>query len=93
MPETAKTERLEARVPVTLKRVIQRAAELQGRSLTDFIIGSLEKTAREVVRDHEVLKLGAEESIRVAKALLNPPAPNAALKRAAERHRKMVRMA
>jgi hypothetical protein len=60
MSAAAKTERLEARVPIFLKRIIQRAADLQGRSITDFVIAALDKSARETVRDHEVMKLNAE---------------------------------
>lgn len=75
-----------------LKRIIQRAADLQGRSITDFVITSLEQSASEAVRDHELMRLGADDSVRVAKALLNPPAPNAALKKAMTRHKKNVTM-
>ena len=86
------TERLEARVPVALKRIIQRAADLQGRSITDFVIASLDKSARETVREHEVMKLSAEDSLLFAKALILPPKPNSALKRAFAAHAKKVEM-
>lgn len=92
MPATAKTERLEARVPVSLKRVIQHAANLKGLTLTDFVIASLDRTARETVREHETMTLNAEDSLRVAKLLINPPKPNAGLKRAFKRHAEMVAM-
>jgi uncharacterized protein (DUF1778 family) len=92
MPATAKTERLEARVPVFLKRIIQRAADLQGRSITDFVIAALDKSARETVRDHEVMRLNAEDSMIFAKALIEPPKPNAALRRAFAAHSKKVTM-
>ena len=92
MPATAKTERLEARVPVFLKRIIQRAADLQGRSITDFVIAALDKSARETVREHEVMRLNAEDSMIFAKALIEPPKPNAALKRAFAAHSKRVTM-
>jgi uncharacterized protein (DUF1778 family) len=92
MSVTAKTERLEARVPVFLKRIIQRAADLQGRSITDFVIAALDKSARETVRDHEVMRLNAEDSMIFAKALIDPPKPNAALKRAFAAHSKRVVM-
>lgn len=85
-----KTERLEARVPVALKKVIQHAANLQGRTLTDFVIASLDKAARETVREHEVIALSAADSLRVAKLLIHPPKPNAALTKAAARHRESV---
>ena len=92
MQATAKTERLEARVPIFLKRIIQRAADLQGRTITDFVIASLDRSARETVREHEVMKLNVEDSLRLAKALINPPAPNAALRRAMALHKKTVTM-
>ncbi len=92
MPATAKTERLEARVPVVLKRIVQHAADLQGRSLTDFVIAALDRSARETVRDHEVMRLNSEDSMIFAKALIDPPKPNAALKRAFAAHAKRARM-
>jgi uncharacterized protein (DUF1778 family) len=92
MQATAKTERLEARVPVFLKRIIQRAADLQGRTITDFVISSLDKSARETVREHEVMKLSAEDSRIFAQALIDPPKPNTALRRAFTAHSKMVTM-
>jgi uncharacterized protein (DUF1778 family) len=92
MQAIAKTERLEARVPVFLKRLIQRAADLQGRSITDFVISTLDKSARETVREHEVMKLNAEDSRLFAQALIDPPKPNAALRRAFAAHSKMVSM-
>jgi uncharacterized protein (DUF1778 family) len=92
MPTTAKTERLEARVPVFLKRMVQRAADLQGRSITDFVVSTLDKSARETVREHEVMKLNARDSLKLAKALIDPPAPSAALRKAMALHRKMVTM-
>ena len=92
MSAAAKTERLEARVPIFLKRIIQRAADLQGRSITDFVIAALDKSARETVRDHEVMKLNAEDSMIFAKALIDPPKPNAALRRAFATHSKRVTM-
>jgi len=92
MITAVKTERLEARVPVTLKRMIQRAADLQGRSLTDFVIACLGQSAHQTVRDYETMRLTAEESLRVSKLLIHPPAPNAALKKAFSLHRKTVTM-
>jgi uncharacterized protein (DUF1778 family) len=92
MQTIVKTERLEARVPVFLKRIIQRAADLQGRSITDFVISTLDKSARETVREHEVMKLNAEDSRMFALALIDPPKPNAALRRAFAAHSKTVSM-
>src|SRR5512146_2196833 len=84
------TERLEARVSHEQKRFLQRAAAIQGVTLTDFLIGSAQSVARKTIAEHEVIKLTTEESRRFFKALMHPPAPTRALLRAAERYRKMV---
>jgi len=92
MPSASNTERLEARVPVFLKRLVQRAADLQGRSLTDFVIATLDKSARETVREHQVMRLNAKDSRAFAEALIHPPKPTAALKRAFAAHSRAVTM-
>lgn len=86
------TERLEARVPTPIKELIGRAASLEGVSLTDFVIAALQKTAAEVVREHEVLSLTAKDSEAFAQTMLAPPKPNSKLTQAFARHRKSVTM-
>ncbi|PWU18245.1 MAG: DUF1778 domain-containing protein [Verrucomicrobia bacterium] len=80
------TERLEARVPSHLKRLFQRAANLQGVTLSDFLINNLRRVALETVHEHERLRLSQRDSIAFASVLLNPPAPNRRLKEAARRY-------
>ncbi len=85
--ETARTERLEARLPASLKRTFQRAAALQGRTLTDFVLSAAADAASRVIRDHEVLELSEGDQLTFAQALLDPPAPVPRLVEAAERYR------
>ena len=87
----ARTERLEARLSGAMKREIERAAMLAGQSITDFVLVSAARAARETILEHQVMKLAAEDSRLFVEALLNPPAPNARLKAAFARHRKMVK--
>lgn len=82
-----KAERLEARLSREQKRLIQHAADLEGRSLTDFILGASQEAANKVIREHAVISLTAQESEHFIEVLMNPPAPNASLKKAAKRHR------
>lgn len=85
-----KKERLEARTSSRIKRLIQRAAEIEGRTVTDFMQDSLKKAAENVIRKHEeetVIRLSRANSETFVKALLNPPAPNKSLKRAARRYK------
>ncbi len=82
--------RLEARISTDLHALLKRAAALQGRTMTDFVVTAVESAARRAVEDAEILRLSAEDQARFAKALIAPRAPVAALKRAAKRHRDMT---
>jgi uncharacterized protein (DUF1778 family) len=84
------TERLEARIPAPIKEMIAHAASLEGVTLTDFVIASLQKSAAEVVREHEVLKLSLKDSVAFAKTMLAPPVPSPKLTQTHARHRQSV---
>jgi uncharacterized protein (DUF1778 family) len=86
----AATARLEARISKTQKSLIERAAELRGQSVTDFVRDSLQQAAMRTVEEHNVIKLTLDQQQRFVESLLNPPAPNAALKAAAARHKQMT---
>ena len=90
MPHAQATARLEARLPVEIHTMLKRAAELQGRTLTDFVVAAASEAARKTLEDMEIIRLSAEDQIRVAQAILNPPDPAPALIRAFERHRRLV---
>ncbi len=81
------TERLEARVPAPIKALIGRAASLEGQTLTDYVISTLQRCASDSVREHEILHLTARDSEAFAKAMMAPPKPNQKLRRAFARHR------
>jgi uncharacterized protein (DUF1778 family) len=83
-------ERLEARVTLEQKELLQRAAALEGTSVTDFVIRIACQAAARSIRDHAVLGLTARESREFVAALLDAPAPNAALRSAAERYRQVM---
>ncbi len=86
-----KPERLEARITKELKIRLQYAADLQGSSLSEFLLRSAEKMANEVISDHKIIKLTTEDSIAFANALLNPPEPNSKLRSAFKNFKKEVR--
>ena len=77
-------ERLEARVSADQKDLFQRAAELQGRTLTDFVIASVHEAAVRALEDMQTVKLTADESRAFAEAMLNPLEPGRRLKAAAQ---------
>jgi len=80
------TARLEARVPLALKEIFQQAAQLEGVTLTDFIIMSVHQAAKQTIERHQTLALTREQSDVFLNALANPPIPNAALEAAFKRH-------
>ena len=82
----ARVERLEARITNRQKQILQRAADLEGRSLTDFVISAAQAVAKRVIQEHEILALTARDSEMFVRALLNPPAPSDKLRRAARRY-------
>ena len=87
---TEQIARLEARLPASVYALLKRAAELQGRSLSDFVVNAARAAAQRAIEDEGLIRLSAEDQSRFAQALINPPAPNAALKRAMRSHVKNV---
>ncbi|HSK43640.1 MAG TPA: DUF1778 domain-containing protein [Candidatus Binatia bacterium] len=86
--QSKKEERLEARIPKAQKRILEHAASLRGTSLTDFVIASAQKEATQTIRDFEMLALCDEAREVFVNALINPPAPNENLRKAADRYKK-----
>lgn len=85
-----RSERLEARVSRELKSLLQEAAELEGNSLSDFITQTAREKANQIIREHKILKLSAEESREFIKAILNPPKPNRELRKTFLEYKKAV---
>ncbi len=86
----ARGERLEARISRDQKALFQRAAELRGRTLSDFVISSVNDAALRVIEETQMIRLGEEDSRAFVEALLNPREPNAQLKKAAQRYLKVT---
>jgi uncharacterized protein (DUF1778 family) len=84
-----RSERLEVRTTSDQKRLIERAAELRGTSVTDFVVSNLQAAAAETIREFESLSLRDEAREIFVNALLNPAEPNEALKAAVARHKQM----
>jgi uncharacterized protein (DUF1778 family) len=83
---TAPTEqvaRIEARISPELKAMFQTAADIENITLSEFLTKSARQAAQDIISNHNVLKLNAEDSRVFADAILNPKEPNEALKQAA----------
>ena len=69
--------------------MLKRAAEIQGRTLTDFVVAAASEAARQTIETTDIIRLSVEDQQRFAESLLNPPEPNEALRRAFEKHREL----
>ena len=86
----AKTERLEARVSGEQKKLFKKAADLQGATLTDFIISSLQMVANKIIQEHAIMDLTGKDREIFMNALLNPKIPAGRLKKAIDEYKKAV---
>lgn len=84
------TARLEARVSPEVHAMLKRAAELQGRTLTDFVVSAAQDAARQAIEQAEVIRLSVADQACFAEALLAPPRPTPALERAFARRRQLL---
>jgi uncharacterized protein (DUF1778 family) len=90
MPQKAtRTARIEARIAPSALRMVRRAAQIQGRSVSDFVVAAAQEAARKTIEGTEIIRLSAEDSRRFAELLLNPPPLGPAMKRARAAHRRL----
>jgi uncharacterized protein (DUF1778 family) len=89
--EPNRTARLEARITPDALAVVRRAAELQGRSVSDFVVAAAQDAANRTIEEAQIVRLSVEDQRAFADAIINPPPPSPALIRAAEAHRTLIR--
>ncbi len=68
--------------------MIERAACVQGRTVTDFVVSTLQEAAKQAIADHTLWELTQEQQSLFIAALADPPAPNLKLQEAYQRFRK-----
>ncbi len=88
--ETKRTARIEARIAPEALAVVRRAAEIQGRSVSDFVVAAAQEAAQKAVAETEVIRLSREAQERFVSLLLNPPPPSGVLLRSTKRHRELI---
>jgi uncharacterized protein (DUF1778 family) len=84
-----RTERIEARTTADTLMVVRRAAAIQGRSISEFVVSAAEEAARRTIEDAQIIRLSATEQVRFVEALLNPSPTAPAMLRALEHHRRL----
>ena len=86
---TPQTARLEARLPAHVHAMLKRAAEIQGRTLTDFVVNASSEAARQTIESNDIISLSLNDQRLFAESIINPHEPNAALTRAFAKHREL----
>jgi uncharacterized protein (DUF1778 family) len=78
------------RVDAQTKALVERAAHLDHRNVTDFCMSALSEAARQTIARHQTLSLTPADLHAFFEALMHPPAPNARLKRAFRSERRQI---
>ena len=90
-PEPAnRVERLGFRLDEETKDLIERAAHLSRRKVSDFCVTALTDTARRTIAEHETLMLSDRDRKAFFDALVKPPEPSERLVRALAEHKRRV---
>src|SRR6202166_4449926 len=85
---TAKAYLFDARLNEEQKVLIQKAADLEGRTMTDFVLHSAESAAERTIEARAMLILSARETEMFVDAILHPAEPGPVLRAAARHYKK-----
>ena len=88
--ESTRTARVEARIAPDALAVVRRAAELQGRSISDFLVAAALKDAHQTIEDAQIIRLSVDDQQRFAELLLNPPPLAPAMQRALTARQRLI---
>lgn len=87
----SKGYRFDARLNEAQRVLIQRAADLEGRTMTDFVLHSAQSAAERTIQERSMLVLSARESEAFVDTILNPPEPGRVLRAAARQYMSRAR--
>src|SRR5215471_1301740 len=88
MQSSSRMHRFDARLNEDQKMLLQRAADLEGRTLTDFVLRSAEAAAERTIRERATLVLTARDTETFVETILHPPAPGRILRKAWRQYRR-----
>lgn len=91
MPELAtRTARIEARIAPEILAAVKRAAEIQGRSVSDFVVAAARQAAERTIEDTQIIRFSLADQQRIAAILAAPPPPSPGFDRAMEAHSELI---
>ena len=88
--DAPRTARVEARIAPDVLVVVRRAAELQGRSISDFLVTAAKEAAYRTIEENQIIRLSVDDQQRFTELLINPPPKAPAMDRAFEAHDRLI---
>jgi uncharacterized protein (DUF1778 family) len=80
MPKgSSRTARIEARITPEALAIVKRCAEIQGRSLSDFVAAAAREAVHLAIEEGHLIRLSVEDRRRFVDGLQNPPDPSPSL--------------
>ena len=88
--EGQRTARLEARIAPEALAIVRRAAEIEGRSVSEFVVDAAQEAARRTIEETHIIRIAAEDQLRFAQFLLEPAPLTPAMERARAAHARLT---
>ncbi|HEY8697006.1 MAG TPA: DUF1778 domain-containing protein [Rhizomicrobium sp.] len=85
-----RTQRIEARISPAALSIVRRAAEIQGRSISDFVVAAAQEVAERTVEKTQMIQVALADYDRIMDVLSKPPKITPAWKRAVKAHRRLI---
>ena len=83
--------RLEARIAPDIHAMLKRAAEIEGRSLTDFVVSAAAAAARSALESEHIIRLSRDDQKAFVESLISPnPSSVPAIERAKINHERLI---
>lgn len=76
--------------PSGLRAKIEEAAAWKGVSVGSFVADAVGKEAERIIEKERLIELSRQDAETIISLLENPPGPNAALRKAAKLHKKVI---
>jgi uncharacterized protein (DUF1778 family) len=87
---SVRSARLEARISAEALETVKRAAQIQGRSVSDFVVAAAHEAAQRTIAETQIIRLSIDDQRALVQAIMNPPEPFPALRRARKAHRRLL---
>ena len=88
--QQTKTERVQVRIDPVAKHMLERAAALANTTVSGFVVNNALEAADRLIGKRERLAISQRDWNRFFDALVDPPEPNAALRRAFAAHGRLM---